>query len=65
MTSPRAVLATVVVVGAIGLGLAFLSSTGRLPPPLAVGVAVAPALAGAPFPVVLARDPGREVLLAP
>ena len=47
MTSPRAVLATVVVVGALGLGLAFLSSTGRLPPPLAVGVAVAPALAGA------------------
>lgn len=45
MTSPRAVLATVAVVGAIGLALAYLSSTGRLPPPLAVGVALAPPLA--------------------
>jgi uncharacterized membrane protein len=39
------VLATVTVVGAVGLALAFLSSTGRLPPLLAVGIALAPPLA--------------------
>jgi uncharacterized membrane protein len=44
---PRTVLALVVAGAAGGLLLVYLSSTGRLPPPVSVGVALTPLLVGA------------------